>query len=153
MRARETDIRLTNDHETPRPRQSTREESVQLAVEIARAADSKKAEDVVILDISRTLGIAEFFVICTARSKKQVAVVAEACELAARRLGSRGRPLEGEETGWVVGDFVDVVLHVFEEDARRFYDLEHLWADSPRIEWAPAPAPGVASAPGVTDPE
>ncbi|MBI3724169.1 ribosome silencing factor [bacterium] len=141
---------MTSDHGTPR-KTSTREETLQLATEIARAADSKKAEDVVILDISRTLGVADFFVICTARSRKQVAVVAEACELAARRLGTRGRPLEGEETGWVVADFVDVVLHVFEEEARRFYDLEHLWADSPRIEWAPPP--GVAAAPGASKPE
>jgi ribosome-associated protein len=118
-----------------------REQALKLAEALARAADSKKAEDIVILDVSRALGIADFFVIATARSRRQVTVVADACEQVARGLGSRARALEGTETGWVVGDFVDVVVHVFEENLRGFYDLEHLWADAPRMAWTPEPSP------------
>jgi ribosome-associated protein len=120
---------------------STREESLRLALEVARGADLKKAEDVLILDISSMSGVADFFVICTARSTKQVAVIAEACDLAARRLGGRARAFDGMETGWVVADFLDVILHVFDEPSRQFYDLEHLWADAPRVEWAPEAMP------------
>jgi ribosome-associated protein len=116
--------------------------AAELAVAIARAADAKKAEDIVILDISRTLGIADFFVIATARGRRQVAVVAEGCEAVARKAGAKGKSLEGTETGWVVGDFSDVVLHVFEESLRGFYDLENLWSDAPRLPWTPeTPAP------------
>ena len=64
-------------------------------------------------------------------------VVAESCEEVAARAGVRAKPLDGIDTGWVVGDFVDVILHVFEEEPRKFYDLEHLWADAPRIDWTP----------------
>lgn len=114
-----------------------REAALNLAREVARAADSKKAEDIVILDVSSTLGITDYFVICTARAKKQVEVVAEACELVADKLGYRTKPLDGKDTGWVVGDFADVIVHVFEEERRKFYDLEQLWADAPRVPWTP----------------
>jgi len=116
---------------------SQKEAALNLAREIARAADSKKAEDIVILDVSSTLGITDYFVLCTARSKKQVEVVAEACELAAEKLGYRTKPLDGKDSGWVVGDFIDAILHVFEEERRKFYDLEQLWADAPRVSWTP----------------
>ena len=116
-----------------------RQAALELAREVARAADSKKAEDIVILDVSKTLGIADYFVICSARAKTQVEVVAEACEQVADRLGYRTKPLDGKDTGWVVGDFVDVIVHVFDEERRRFYDLEQLWADAPRVTWTPLP--------------
>jgi ribosome-associated protein len=116
---------------------STREQSLALALDLARAADSKKAEDIVILDVGPTLGIADFFVICSARSKKQVEVVAEACQEAAARHDANVRPLDGKDSGWVVGDFVDVIVHVFEEERRKYYDLEHLWADAPRVPFEP----------------
>lgn len=114
-----------------------RDGALHLAREVARAADVKKAEDIVILDVSRTLGVTDYFVICTARSKTQVEVVAAACEEVATGLGYWTKPLEGKETGWVVGDFCDVVVHVFEDERRKFYDLEQLWADAPRVEWTP----------------
>lgn len=117
---------------------TTTKPALALALEIARAADEKKAEDVVVLDVSGTLGITDYFVICTGRSSKQVEVVAEACEEAADRAGARVRPLDGKGTGWVVGDFVDVIVHVFEEEVRKYYDLEHLWADAPRVDWTRA---------------
>jgi ribosome-associated protein len=116
-----------------------RETALNLAREIARAADSKKAEDIVILDVSRTLGITDYFVICSARAKTQVEVVAETCELVADKLGYWTKPLDGKDSGWVVGDYVDVILHVFEEERRKFYDLEQLWADAPRVDWTPEP--------------
>jgi ribosome-associated protein len=137
MFTKETQDRLTSEHD--RETSPRRDEALNLAREIARAADSKKAEEIVILDVSRTLGIADFFVICSARARTQVEVVAETCEQTADRLGYWTKPLEGKETGWVVGDFADVILHVFEEERRKFYDLEQLWADAPRVDWTPEP--------------
>ena len=138
MSQTETLEHLTNDLELSE--KNRREAALKLALELARAADSKKAEDIVILDVSQTLGIADYFVICTARSKKQVEVVAEACEEAADKLGYRTKPLDGKDTGWVVGDFADALLHVFEEERRRYYDLEQLWADAPRVAFTPEPS-------------
>ena len=114
---------------------SQRDAALHLAREVARAADSKKAEEIVILDVSRVLGVTDYFVICTARSKKQVEVVAEACEAVADSLGYKSKPLDGKDSGWVVGDFCDAILHVFEEERRKYYDLEQLWADAPRVAW------------------
>ena len=138
MTAKETLELLTSElNVEAASQQKQREAALHLAREVARAADSKKAEDIVILDVSRTLGITDYFVICSARARKQVEVVAEACEEVAERLGYRTKPLDGKESGWVVGDFVDVILHVFEEERRKFYDLEQLWADAPRVPWTP----------------
>jgi ribosome-associated protein len=134
----------TDAAETPTP---AREQARKLALALASAADAKKAEDIVILDVSRALGIADFFVIATARSRRQVSVVAEACEQAARGLETRARAIEGSETGWVVADFVDVVVHVFDENLRGFYDLDHLWADVPRVAFTPEPSPAAPGAP------
>lgn len=111
-----------------------------LALLVAQSADAKKAEDVAILDVSQTLGIADYFVICTATSRKHAQVVAESCRDAAIKAGERPRPLEGSgEASWVCGDFGDVILHVFTEESRRFYDLENLWGDAPRLDFVPAP--------------
>jgi ribosome-associated protein len=133
---------LTPQEQKPTPAESasSKAASLKLALELARAADSKKAEEILILDISSTLAIADYFVICSARSKKQVEVVAEACRMVAKENGSYVRPLDGADSGWVVGDFMDVILHVFEEERRRYYDLEHLWADAPRVDFSPEAA-------------
>ncbi len=144
MSSKETLGLLTSEIETGRKTEpadaaanAKRDAALALAREVARAADSKKAEDIVILEVSKTFGIADYFVICTARAKKQVEVVAEACEAVADSLGYKTKPLDGKDTGWVVGDFCDVILHVFEEERRKFYDLEQLWADAPKVSWTP----------------
>lgn len=136
-----------NPASDPTPARAPKAAALELALAVARAADAKKAEDVVILDVSRTLGFTDYFVICSARSKKQVEVVAEACEVAADRLGYRSKPLDGKDSGWVVGDFVDVIVHVFQEERRQYYDLEHLWSDAPNVPWTPEPSPARVTAP------
>ena len=128
---------LTNTTNHDGPTSRGKQGALELAIALARAADSKKAEDILILDVSGTLGVADYFVIATARSKRQVAVIAEACD----EVADRARPIDGRDSGWVVADFLDVILHVFEENRRRYYDLEHLWADAPRVAWTPLEAP------------
>ena len=110
----------------------------------ARAADDKKAEDVVVLDVGETLSITDAFLIASAGNTRLVATIAESIEAAVKAAGGPG-PIatEGlEEANWVLLDFGGFVVHVFLDETRRYYDLERLWADAPRIEWRlPADAP------------
>ena len=106
-----------------------------LALEAASAASSKKAERIVILDVSEQLVITDFFVICHGNNERQVKTIADEVE---RRLleGHRVKPFrrEGErEARWVLLDYVDFVVHVFNREDREYYDLERLWADAPIV--------------------
>jgi len=110
-----------------------------VAVTAARAAADKQASDVVILDVSELIVITDQFVICSAASERQIKTVIEAVEEAGRALGVRPLRREGEDgAGWWLLDYVDVVVHVFGEEERAYYDLERLWRDAPRIEWRQA---------------
>lgn len=109
-----------------------------VAVKAARAAADKQASDVVILDVSKLIVITDLFVIATASSERQIKTVIEAVEDSARELGARPMRREGEAGGWWLLDYVDVVVHVFGEEERAYYDLERLWRDAPRIGWRQA---------------
>jgi ribosome-associated protein len=108
-----------------------------VALAIAGAAENKKASNVVILDVGDLLGITEFFVIVSASNPRQLDTVLDEVH---RVLKAEGRaPLRREGTasdGWAVLDYGDVVVHVFTEVQRDYYDLERLWADAPRVEVA-----------------
>ncbi len=111
-------------------------DTLTMAIVAAHAAVDKKAEDVVVIDLRGLVDYADFFVIATSRSGKQGRTVAE--EVAGRLAGSGVRPINihGVDEGrWVLGDFGDVIVHVFRDDARSYYDLETLWEDAPRIDW------------------
>lgn len=110
--------------------------SRQVAVTAARAAAAKQATDVVVLDVHELIVITDFFVICSASTKRQVKTVIEEIERAVRELGERPIRREGEEDGgWWLLDYFDVVVHVFGDEERAYYDLERLWRDAPRLEW------------------
>ena len=112
----------------------------QLAIIAARAADDKKAIDPLILYVGEVLVIADFFVIASATNRRQVRTIAD--EIEARLKVSGGVSpyrVEGlDDLTWVLLDYGDFVVHVFADESRRFYDLERLWRDVPRIEWRPA---------------
>jgi ribosome-associated protein len=117
-----------------------------LALLCADAAYEKKAEAIVVLDVERILAIASRFVIATAASRKQLQAVADAIQEKLRPLGYRRRGVEGYEEGrWILCDYGDVVVHILTPEARRFYDLESVWGDAPRVPWKP-PAPAAAGA-------
>ena len=91
----------------------------------------RKAEDVVLLDLRKVTTMADFFVICTARSDVQVKAIADAVIDGAREEGIKAYHVEGlEGRTWVLIDFVDVVVHVFRSEARGYYQLERLWRDA-----------------------
>jgi len=105
-----------------------------IALVAARAAAAKQAEDVAILDVHSLIVITDYFVICSGRSEPQVKTIVEEVEKAVRELGERPIRREGEaDNRWVLLDYVDVVVHVFAEEEREYYDLERLWRDAPRV--------------------
>ena len=107
-----------------------------VAIAAARAAADKQATDIVVLDVHELIVITDFFVICSASTKRQVKTVIEEIEHAIRELGEKPIRREGEEDGgWWLLDYFDVVVHVFGDEERAYYDLERLWKDAPRLEW------------------
>jgi ribosome-associated protein len=113
------------------------EESREAAVAAARAAAAKQAEDVSIMDVHGLIVITDYFVVCSGTTERQVKTVVEEVEKALRELGRKPLRREGETEGrWVLLDYVDVVVHVFAEEEREYYDLERLWRDAPRVTWS-----------------
>lgn len=112
-------------------------EAYELAVLLARALDSKKGGDIKVLKTAAVTTLADYFVICTATSNTQVKAISDACEEAAEKNGERAHHIEGHRGGtWLLMDFSAVVVHVFTDEARKFYDLERLWSDAEEIDVA-----------------
>lgn len=109
-------------------------EGRQLAVSAARAAAKKKAIDVQILDLQGIFPVADYFVICSGRNIPQIAAIAREIEEDIAKEGQRSCRIQGTpESEWVLMDYGDVVVHVFSEQMRQFYNLEHLWGDARMI--------------------
>jgi ribosome-associated protein len=108
------------------------EEAVTIA---ARAASDKKATDLVVLDLRNAASFTEYFLICTGASTRQVQAVSNAVEEALLKNGKRPMHIEGYSSAeWILLDYGDFIVHVFGAASRRFYDLERLWRDAPRVE-------------------
>ncbi len=104
------------------------------------AALDKKAVGLEILDVAGKVDYADFLVIMTGRSDRHAQALAQSIEEALRKQGVRPVAVEGLPTGtWVLMDFGDVVVHVFQDEARRLYDIEGLWLDARRL-----PVPGAS---------
>lgn len=105
---------------------------------MARIADEFRAQEIVILDLRNVTPITDYFVIATANSGRQMQALADEVGRVLKGLGQRPLGVEGVEgTTWVLQDYGDVVLHVFNPESRKLYDLERLWADGVRVEWQP----------------
>jgi ribosome-associated protein len=99
---------------------------------LAQAALEKKACDLVVLEVRDLTSIADYFIICSGRSDRQVQSIAQGIEEADV---SPASSIEGASRGhWVLMDFSDVIVHIFYEPVRRFYDLDGLWGDAPRVD-------------------
>jgi ribosome-associated protein len=119
------------------------DDTTRWAIEAARAADDKKGGDTVVLSVGAVLALTEHFVITHGGNSRQVRTIADEVE---RRLTEAGGPkplrIEGlDDLTWVLLDYGDFVVHVFDEATRRYYELERLWADVPRVDWD-SPAAG-----------
>ncbi|MBZ5553974.1 MAG: ribosome silencing factor [Acidobacteriia bacterium] len=100
-----------------------------------RAAEDKKAEDIVILNLSSICSFTDYFLICTGHSSRQVQAIVDGIEEKLRKQSFRPTHIEGYSQGeWVLMDYTDFVVHVFSPKAREFYDLERLWRGARRLE-------------------
>ncbi len=117
------------------------EHSREMAVVAARAAAAKKGEDTLVLEVGPVIAITDAFVVTSGRNPRQVRTIAEEVEAALKReLGRAPLRVEGlDDARWVLLDFGDIVVHVFLDEARRYYDLERLWADVGRVDWESGP--------------
>jgi ribosome-associated protein len=119
-------------------------------VRTARAASDKKADDIRILELGPLIGITDYFVLCSARSDRQLRTVVEEIQFQVKRDEGRA-PLRREgspEAGWMVLDYGLIVVHAFTEEQRRFYDLERLWSDAPVVPFDDGVAARSGSASG-----
>ncbi len=110
---------------------------LRLAAVAARAASAKVGRDTVVLEVGATLAITDAFVITSGANARQVRTIAEEVEAKVCEAGGP-KPLRVEgldDARWVLLDYGDFVVHVFLEEVRRYYDIERLWSDAPRLEW------------------
>lgn len=113
----------------------TQPDGLTKALQCAEAALDKKAVDLVVLDVGALTSIADYLVICTGRSDRQVQAIGQAIDQHLRAHGQRPLAIEGMNRGqWVLMDCGDVIVHVFYKPVRDFYDLERLWAHAPRVQ-------------------
>lgn len=116
--------------------------SYKTAEHMARLALERKAENVLILDMTRISGLCDHFVICSAASKTRARTIAEFVESEMKKENVRLVHRDGfKESDWIVLDFSDIVMHVFLADLRKYYDLESLWGDAPRRVISDKPSP------------
>jgi len=105
------------------------------AVLIAEAAQERKADDLVGLDVRNLSSFADTFIIATGTSDRHVRSVADAVEAALKARGDPPMGIEGYDEGrWVLIDCTDVIVHIFQQEIRDHYDLERLWSDAPALE-------------------
>ena len=109
---------------------------VERAALCARVAEDNKARDVVVLDMRGITPLYDYVVLATGASRRQIHTLAEEIDAALHAVGDRRSTIEGyEASNWVVQDYGDLVVHVFNPDTRDYFALEELWADAPRVDW------------------
>ena len=119
----------------PRARPAPMLETEDAVTIAAHAASDKKATDLVVLDLRKAASFTEYFLICTGASARQVQAISNAVEEALLKSAKRPLHIEGYSSAeWILLDYGDFIVHVFAPASRRFYDLERLWRDAPRVE-------------------
>ena len=109
--------------------------SYEMAIGLAQALDAKKGQNIKVLKTEELTTLGDYFVLCTATSSTQVKAMSDACEEAMEKLGETVHHIEGHRDGaWLLMDFSSVIVHVFTDEARKFYDLERLWADAQEMD-------------------
>ncbi|MFK2824436.1 ribosome silencing factor [Bacillus sp. B190/17] len=102
---------------------------------VAAAADDKRAENIVVLNMQGISLMADYFMICHGNSDKQVQAIAREVKEQAEELGYQIKRMEGfDEARWVLIDLGDIIAHVFHRDERLYYNLERLWGDAPELD-------------------
>ena len=111
-------------------------ESLDLAAACARIAEDKKGKEIRILDMRKVFPMADYFVLVTGSNRRHIQTMTEEIIKARKGENRLASSTEGYDQGWwVLLDYEDVVVHIFAEDARDYYDLENLWGDAPDVDW------------------
>lgn len=115
------------------------DELLRLVRVAAAAADDKKADETLIIDVGDVFAVSDYFVITSGSNPRQVNAIADAVEEEVKNAGGPGPVrVEGlDQPEWVLMDYGAFVVHVFQREQREFYQLERLWGDRPRVEWEP----------------
>ena len=114
----------------------TLSDALQRACIAAKTAADNKGQDVLVLDLRAITPIFDFFVLSTGASRRQVHAIVEDTDAALRAVGDERLNVEGYDASkWVVQDYGDMLVHVFDPDTRAYYSQEELWADAPRVDW------------------
>ncbi len=110
-------------------------EPIELARHLVDTIEDKKGEDIVLIDIHAQSMFADYFVLCSCTSERQLKAVEDAViETAEKEYDVSPYHIEGNpDNGWVLLDYIDVIVHIFSESQRRYYDLESLWKESPLL--------------------
>jgi ribosome-associated protein len=121
---------------------SATSEAIEAALAAAAAIDDKKGLDIVLLDVSELLVVTDVFVIASGTSSRHARTLSDETEAQlAERLGRKPLRREGREhSTWILLDYGDMVVHIFDQETRDYYRLERLWADAPVIEFEPTPS-------------
>ncbi|MBE6947235.1 MAG: ribosome silencing factor [Ruminococcaceae bacterium] len=107
----------------------------EVALQVTKALDEKKGVDIKLLGIDRVSSLADYFLICTGTSNTHVKTLCDYAEFTMEQLGEPMLGREGHRgNSWELLDFGSVVVHVFTDEARKFYDLERLWADAEEVD-------------------
>lgn len=107
----------------------------EMALLLAQAMDSKKGKDIRVLETDGVTTLADYFVLCSGSSAPQLKALADAGEKVMKDHGILPHHVEGHRGGtWILQDYGDVVVHVFDKEARAFYDLDRLWADAKTVD-------------------
>jgi len=107
-----------------------------LGLEIIKLIRDRNCEDIRMLDIRETSPITDYFLIATGTSDRQLRSLSDEIERLGKKIGQKVYKVAGRDSGdWIVMDFVDVVVHLFNEQLRAYYDLELIWGESPQVEW------------------
>ena len=111
-------------------------DSAQLAERIAAIASDRKASDIRVVDLRGIVSYTDFFVICSGTSDRQMRTLTTDLVDYSKSIGQKVYHIAGMESAhWILMDFVDVVVHVFDEALRKYYDLELIWGEAPRVQW------------------
>ena len=114
----------------------------EMALAAAKALDSKKGRDIKVLEIDKITTLADYFVICSGGSNTQINALCDEVEKELDQLGEQPIHREGYRGGgWILLDFGCVIVHIFQQDMREFYNLEHLWSDAEEISLSALPGP------------
>lgn len=120
----------------PAPRTPALSSALHRACVAAKTAADNKGRDIVVLDMRSCTPLYDYFVISTGTSRRQLHTLAEETDAALRAEGDTRLGIEGYEASkWIVQDYGDIVVHVFDPDTRDYYKLEELWADAKRVDW------------------